>query len=84
LRTVCQFTHDAFGGCLGVGLAGEGLHPAFARRGIGEPVISELSARRVDFRLAGAVSDGDRELHATVSGSGDILCKLCANILRIA
>ena len=74
----------ARGGGFGVTIGGEGLHPPFATRGVGDAVVSELPGRRVNLRPAGAVSDGDRESHATVSGSGEILCKLCANILRIA
>ena len=84
LGTVRGSADNAFSGGFGVGIGSEGLHPPFARGGVGEAVVSELPARRVDFRLAGAVSDGDGESHATVSGSGEILCKLCANFLRIA
>jgi hypothetical protein len=59
------------------------LHPPFARCGVGKPVVSELSARCIDFRRAGAVSDGDWESHTKVSGTGFVLCKLCATSLCI-
>ena len=48
-----------------------------------DAVVSKLPGGTVDFRLAGAVPNGDGEFHATVSRSVRILCKFCANILRI-
>ena len=83
LGAVGQFADDPLAGFAGVSVGREGLHPPFARHLVGEPIVGELSTRRVDFRLAGAVSGGDGEPHAAVSGSGIILCKLCANLLRV-
>jgi hypothetical protein len=59
---LCQFARNAFGGGFSVGIIGEGLHPAFVSRRIGEPVISKFSKRSVDFYLADTVSDGDGNL----------------------
>jgi hypothetical protein len=83
LRAAGQFAHNALGSFAGVGIGREGLHPPFAHHGVRKAVVCEFSARRVNLRLAGAVTDRNWEPHATVSGSGIILCKLCANFLII-
>ena len=58
------------------------LVDVIARNGEGDAVVIKFSGGAVDFRLAGAVSDGDGKPHATVGSSGIKLCKFCANYLR--
>jgi hypothetical protein len=83
LLDIRHFTHNTFGGGFCGGIIGEGLHPAFTCRRVGEPIISEFPARCVNFRLAVAVTYGDGKSHATVGSSGISLCKLCANYLMM-
>ena len=67
---------------LGFRVGVESPHLAFARHGERKPVIGEIIGWGIDFDLARAVLDGDREFHALVRSSRRILCKLCANIQR--
>ena len=50
---------------------------------VGYAVIIEISCTAVDLRLTGAVLDCDGKPHTLVRRSGCILCKICANTLRI-